>query len=90
MYAVPRFVLTGKVLMPPQITKTEGKSSSKWRARTLFVHWHIKVRDFAVRAKDLAEMVFADILCELLDNNLSSISQKGQFESEGGKIAKKR
>jgi len=42
----------------------------KQRERTLSVHWQIEVLNLAILAKDLAQVVFVDVLCEALDNNL--------------------
>lgn len=42
-------------------------------SRTLAVHGHIHHLDIAIGAKDLADVVFGDVLGELFDHDLSAI-----------------
>lgn len=63
MYAVPRLVLTGELVLAR-------------RSRlnlTVSVYWHVQVPNLTIRAKDLTEMVLINVLGELLDHNLRGL-----------------
>lgn len=51
--------------------RTDGTRSD--RTLTLAVNRHVEVLYTAIGAKNFAEMVFIDVLCEFLDDNLAVV-----------------
>lgn len=63
MYAVPRFVKTEMLALELSV---EG-------VHTLSVHWHVQISNLTVRAKYFSKVIFSDIFCGLLNDDLDKL-----------------